>query len=298
MARLRKDLQPARYRIDCPDKFRLKDFDPGETGAIQSKDGVARQLADEGTKTLCELQERLYAQAEWSLLLVFQAMDAAGKDATIKHVLSGLNPQSCAVTSWKKPSDVELSHDFLWRVSKALPEAGHIGVLNRSYYEEVLMVRVHPDYLENQHIPKKLVTKRLWRERYESINAFERHLARNGTVVLKFFLHLSPEEQRRRILDRIDDKEKNWKFEIDDLAERKLWDRYMKAFEEMVRATSTEHAPWHVVPADHKWFTRLLVSSIIIEKLRSLHLHLPKLTAREKTQMARARAELTGKKSK
>jgi PPK2 family polyphosphate:nucleotide phosphotransferase len=292
MPRLKRDLS-RRYRIQRGNKFRLKHVNPGETGGMESKEAAAAQLQEE-VKALCELQEKLYAQAEWSLLIVFQAMDAAGKDATIKHVLSGVNPQSCAVTSWKKPSDVELSHDFLWRAAKALPEAGHIGILNRSYYEEVLMVRVHPDYLQNQHLPKKLVTKRIWRERYESINDFERHLTRNGTVVLKFLLHLSPEEQRRRILDRIDDPEKNWKFEVDDIAERKLWDRYMKAFEEMVRNTATAEAPWHVVPADHKWFTQLVVSSVIIDKLRSLHLHLPKLSAKEQKQMAKARADLAG----
>ena len=297
MARSQKNFCPAQYRIDRPDKFRLKNFNPGDTAGIKSKEAVAKQL-DEGAETLCELQEKLYAQAEWSLLLIFQAMDAAGKDGAIKHVLSGVNPQGCRVTSWKNPSDEELSHDFLWRASKALPEAGRIGVLNRSYYEEVLMVRVHPDYLENQHIPKKLITKRIWRERFQSINDFERHLTRSGTVVLKFLLHLSPEEQRRRILERIDDKEKNWKFEIDDLAERKLWDRYMDAFQEMVRETSTAEAPWHVVPADHKWFTHLVVSSIIIDKLRALHLHVPKLSAKEKKQMAKARAQLAGSHAK
>jgi PPK2 family polyphosphate:nucleotide phosphotransferase len=293
MARPRKDLHLARYRIDRPKEFRLKEIDPADTGGIRSKEGVAKQLKED-TTTLCELQERLYAQAEWSLLLIFQAMDTAGKDATIKHVLSGLNPQGCRVTSFKVPSQEELAHDFLWRASKAMPERGHIGVLNRSYYEEVLVVRVHPDYLGNQHIPKELVTKRIWRERYESINDFERHLVRNGTVVLKFFLHLSAEEQRQRILDRIDQKQKNWKFNKDDLAERKLWDRYMNAFEEMVRATSTDCAPWHVVPADHKWFTRLVVSSLIIEKLRSLDLHFPKLNARERKEMVKARADLAG----
>ncbi len=297
MSELTEDLHPTRYRIDSPDKFRLKDFDPGDTGEIQSKEGVSKRLKKSVT-TICELQEKLYAQAEWSLLLVFQAMDTAGKDATIKHVLSGVNPQGCTVTSFKTPSQEELAHDFLWRASKAMPERGRIGVLNRSYYEEVLVVKVHPEYLGNQRIPKKLVTKRIWRERYASINDFERHLTRNGTVVLKFFLHLSPEEQRRRILDRIDRKEKHWKFNKDDLVERKLWDRYMNAFEEMVRATSPAHAPWHVVPADHKWFTQLVVSSIVIEKLRSLHLHFPKLSSKEKKQMARARAELAGSKSK
>ncbi|MEY2490590.1 MAG: hypothetical protein QOC70_2532 [Verrucomicrobiota bacterium] len=295
MPRHKRDLSK-RYRIEHGDTFRLKDFDPGDTGGIKSKEAAAEQLEEE-VRTLCELQEKLYAQAEWSLLLVFQAMDGAGKDATIKHVLSGVNPQGCKVSSFKKPSDKELSHDFLWRASRLLPERGYIGAFNRSYYEEVLLVRVHPDYLENQNIPKKLVTKQIWRERFQSINDFEWHLTRNGTVVLKFLLHLSPEEQRRRILERIDEPEKNWKFEIGDIAERKLWDRYMKAFEEMVRNTATTEAPWHVVPADHKWFTRLVVSSVIIEKLRSLNLHLPKLSADKKKQMARARADLAGHKS-
>jgi PPK2 family polyphosphate:nucleotide phosphotransferase len=297
LSRMTRQDFATRYRIESGKKFHLKEIDPRDTGDINSKEAAAPHL-EEGVTRLCELQEKLSAQGEWSLLLIFQAMDAAGKDGAIKHVLSGVNPQGCKVTSWKKPSDEELSHDFLWRASKALPEAGRIGVLNRSYYEEVLMVRVHPDYLENQHIPKKLITKRIWRERFQSINDFERHLTRSGTVVLKFLLHLSPEEQRRRILERIDDKEKNWKFEINDLAERKLWDRYMDAFQEMVRETATAEAPWHVVPADHKWFTHLVVSSIIIDKLRSLHLHLPKLSAKEKKQMAKARAQLAGGRAK
>lgn len=294
MSRLTKDLHLARYRIDSPKKFRLKDIDPGDTGDIQSKEGVVKQLK-EGVKTICELQERLYAQAEWSLLLVFQAMDTAGKDGTIKHVLSGVNPQGCRVHSFKAPSHEELAHDFLWRATTVLPARGFIGVLNRSYYEEVLVVRVHPEFLVNQHIPRKLVTKRIWHERYTSINDFERHLTRNGTVVLKFFLHVSPEEQRRRILARIERQEKNWKFNKDDLVERKFWDRYMNAFEEMVRATSTDCAPWHVVPADHKWFTRLVVASVIIEKLRSLDLHFPKLNPADEKGLVKARTELAGK---
>jgi PPK2 family polyphosphate:nucleotide phosphotransferase len=281
----------ARYRVDRPRKFRLKEIDAADTAGIESEEAATRQL-EAGVTTLSELQEKLYAQSEWSLLLIFQAMDGAGKDAAIKQVLSGVNPQGCKVTSWKKPSSRELAHDFLWRASLALPKAGDIGVLNRSYYEEVLMVRVHPDFLQNQHLPRKLVTKQIWRERFESINDFERHLTRNGTIVVKFLLHLSPGEQRRRILERIDDKEKNWKFAVDDVTERKRWDRYMKAFEEMVRATSTACAPWHVVPADNKWFTHLVVSSVIIDKLRSLRLHLPKLKAKEKRQMAKARREL------
>ena len=287
----------ARYRVKNGKKFRLKDVDPGDTGDIKWEKGAA-PLLEENVAAMCELQEKLYAQAEWSLLLVFQAMDAAGKDATIKGVLSGLNPQACSVSCFKKPSTKELSHDFLWRASLALPPRGNIGVYNRSYYEEVLMVRVHPDYIENQNIPKKLVTKHIWRERYQSINDLERHLARNGTVVIKFLLHLSPSEQRRRILERIDDDEKNWKFEISDIEERKRWRDYMKAFEEMVQNTTTSDAPWHVIPADNKWFTQLAVSSVIISKLRSLHLHLPKLDAEKKRQMSQARAALLAEKKK
>jgi PPK2 family polyphosphate:nucleotide phosphotransferase len=284
---------PTRYRVDRPRTFRLKDIDPADTAGIESEELATKRL-EAGVAALSELQEKLYAQSEWSLLLIFQAMDAAGKDAAIKQVLSGVNPQGCKVTSWKKPSTLELAHDFLWRASLALPKAGDIGVLNRSYYEEVLIVRVHPEFLENQHLPRKLITKRIWRERFESINDFEQHLTRNGTVVVKFLLHLSPGEQRRRILERIDDKDMNWKFAVDDVKERRRWDSYMKAFEEMVRATSTRHAPWHVVPADNKWFTQLVVSSVIIDKLRSLHLHLPKLKAKEKREMSKARAELIG----
>ncbi|MEO5720853.1 MAG: polyphosphate kinase 2 family protein [Chthoniobacterales bacterium] len=284
-----------RYRIDDPKKFRLKQIDPGDTGRYRSEED-AEQILGEGTKALCEQQEKLYAQSEWSLLLVFQAMDGAGKDGTIKHVLSGVNPQGCEVSCFRAPSEKELKHDFLWRASHGLPERGRIGIFNRSYYEEVLVVRVHPDYLENQGLPPKLVTKKIWAERYESINDFESHLARNGTVVLKFLLHLSPEEQRRRILERLDDPEKSWKFESADIEERKLWGRYMHAFEEMVRETSTKVAPWHVIPADNKWFTRLAVSAVIIEKLRSLRLHRPPVDAEKKREMKKARAALGRKK--
>jgi len=286
----------ARYRVDHPRRFRLKDVDTRDTGLCKSEADAAEQL-EEGVRILCELQEKLYARAEWSLLLVFQAMDAAGKDATIKHVLSGLNPQGCKVSSFQKPGLLELSHDFLWRASRELPERGHIGVFNRSYYEEVLLVRVHPDYLENQKLPAKLITKRIWRERYSSINDFEGHLARNGTVILKFLLHLSREEQRQRLLERLNDKEKNWKFDKKDVEERKFWDRYQEAFETMVRETSTKAAPWHVIPADHKWFTQVAVSAIIIEKLRALRLHVPKPTGKQKKEMAKARAKLGGKRA-
>lgn len=291
MAPRKKSELPARYRIEHGDKFRLNDNDPADTAGYESKEKAAGELK-ESIATICELQETLYAQGEWSLLLVFQAMDAAGKDGTIKHVLAGVDPQGCDVTPLKAPSSKELSHDFLWRAAVALPERGRIGVFNRSYYEEVLVARVHPELIEKQKIPEKLRTNQMWRERFESINDFERHLTRNGTVVLKFFLHLSHDEQRKRLLERLDENEKNWKFEAGDLAERKRWKDYMQAYEEMVQQTSTKEAPWHIVPADHKWFTRLVVSAVIIDKLRSLKLSFPELTGEEKKQMTTARAAL------
>ncbi|MDQ6809314.1 MAG: polyphosphate kinase 2 family protein [Verrucomicrobiota bacterium] len=267
MGRKKADL-PARYRVSRGDKFRLKDVDPGETGDLKSKED-ATDLLDEGVAALCDMQEKLYAQSEWSVLLIFQAMDAAGKDGTIKHVLSGVNPQGCEVTGFRAPSESELGHDFLWRASLALPERGRIGVFNRSYYEEVLVVRVHPEYLEKQKIPAKLVTKQIWRERFQSIVDFERHLARSGT-----------------------------EFNVDDLAERKLWARYQEAYEEMVQETATDETPWYVIPADHKWFARLVVSSVIVDKLRSLGLHVPELSTNEKTLLTTARAELAADGSK
>ncbi len=280
-----------RYRVDHGKKFKLKKVDPGDTANLNKKKQGAAELAESVT-ALCELQEKLYAQSEWSLLLIFQAMDAAGKDGTIKHVLSGVNPQGCDVTGFRAPSERELKHDFLWRAALALPERGKIGVFNRSYYEEVLVVRVHPEYLEKQHLPEKLVSKKIWDERFESINNFERHLTRSGTVVLKFFLHISLEEQKKRLLERLDDQEKNWKFEVADLAERKRWDNYMGAFEEMVQATATKDAPWFVVPADHKWFARLVVSSVVIETMRQLGLHVPELSGEEKLKLDAARKAL------
>lgn len=285
------------FRIDEPRKFRLEQIDPGETGKYRSEEETEQELA-EGKKALCELQEKLYAQAEWSLMLIFQAMDGAGKDGTIKHVLSGVDPQGCEVSCFRAPSEKERKHDFLWRAAQGLPERGRIGIYNRSYYEEVLVVRVHPDYLGKQGLPPRLITKKIWAERYESINQFERHLARNGTVVLKFLLHLSADEQRRRILERLDDPEKSWKFEAADIEERQHWARYMHAFEEMVRETSTASAPWHVIPADHKWFTRVAVSAVIIEKLRSLKLHRPPVDAEKKREMKKARAALLRDKRK
>lgn len=238
------------------------------------------------------MQDKLYAQDHWSVLLIFQAMDAAGKDSTIKHVMSGINPQGCQVTSFKQPSAEELDHDFLWRTTRHLPERGRIGIFNRSYYEEVLVVRVHPDILANQHLPPKLVTKKIWKERFEDINAFERYLARNGTLILKFFLNVSKDEQKKRFLERLDEPEKHWKFQPSDVAERQLWSDYMKAYEEMIRATATPHAPWHVVPADSKWFTRLAVAAAIVDAMEGLDLAYPKVEPELKDKLQASRAAL------
>jgi PPK2 family polyphosphate:nucleotide phosphotransferase len=246
---------------------------------------------------LSEFQEKLYAQDRWSLLLVFQAMDAAGKDGTIKHVMSGVNPQGCEVTSFKAPSDLELDHDYLWRAARALPERGRIGIFNRSHYEEVLVVRVHPEYLGSQKLPAKLVTKDIWKERFEDIRAFERHLARNGTVVRKFFLHVSKEEQRKRFLQRLNESEKNWKFSTGDVKEREHWDKYMEAYEDMIRHTATKESPWYVVPADNKWFTRIVVASAIIETLQSLDLRFPKVGKAKLKELAAAKHALLNEKS-
>jgi PPK2 family polyphosphate:nucleotide phosphotransferase len=252
-------------------------------------DGCREELAD--------LQERIYADDRYSVLIVFQAMDAAGKDGTIKHVMSGVNPAGCQVFSFKAPSAEELDHDFLWRYAKALPERGRIGIFNRSYYEEVLVVRVHPEILARQRLPRTQVDRDFWRERFEGINAFERHLARNGTVVLKFFLQVSKDEQRRRLLDRLEEPEKHWKFSYGDLEERRLWDRYMAAFEDAITATSTPEAPWYVIPADHKWVMRALVSHVIVDRLQALDLRLPKPDAEKKAAIQRALAELKKEKA-
>lgn len=282
-----------RYCVTSGKRFQLKDIDPGDTGPFKSddKDDAGKLLA-KGTETLAELQEKLYAQDRWSLLLIFQAMDAAGKDGTIKHVMSGVNPQGCQVSSFKVPSAEELDHDFLWRTNKALPERGRIGIFNRSYYEEVLVVRVHQNFLAGQRIPEPLVTKRIWKERFEDINAMERHLARNGTAILKFFLHVSKREQKRRFLERIDDPSKNWKFSLGDLKEREYWDDYMDAYEDAIRHTATEYAPWYVVPADHKWFTRLIVSQAVVNTLKGLKLAFPKLDDVQRKALEQARAQL------
>ena len=242
--------------------------------------------------SFAELQDVLYAQDRWSVLLVFQAMDAAGKDGTIKHVMSGVNPQGCQVTSFKVPTSDDLDHDFLWRCMKQLPERGRIGIFNRSYYEETLVVRVHPEFLAGQKLPPELVTKHIWDERFQDIRAFERYLARNGTIVLKFFLHVSRDEQKKRFLERVEHPEKNWKFSANDVKERALWDDYMKAYEETIRATATGEAPWFVVPADNKWFTRVVVASAIIDALAALDLKYPRLTTAQRAELAEAKETL------
>jgi len=265
-----------RFRIGKPGVFRIKNTDPSDTAGLKSKEH-AKELLQTGVEMLSELQEKLYAQNRWSLLLIFQAMDAAGKDGTIKHVMSGVNPQGCQVFSFKAPTATELNHDYLWRCMQSLPERGRIGIFNRSYYEETLAVRVHPEFLARQKIPEKLTGKKIWKERFEDINAFERYLTRNGVVIRKFFLNLSKDEQRRRFLSRLDEKEKNWKFSSADARERGFWNEYQSAYEETIRNTSTGYAPWYVLPADNKWFTRLAVSAVIVEALQSLDLRFPKV---------------------
>ncbi len=289
--RIRRFIAP--YRVASGKGFRLKDIDPGDTHGLSSeRKPEARELLARGVDWLADAQDKLYAQDRWSVLLVFQAMDAAGKDSTIKHVMSGVNPQGCQVYSFKQPSAEELDHDFMWRYARCLPERGRIGIFNRSYYEEVLVVRVHPELLERQKIPGDLVGKKVWEERYEDIASFERHLFCNGTLILKFFLHVSRDEQRRRFLERLDRPEKNWKFSPTDVAERSHWDDYMTAFEDAIRATASRHAPWYVVPADNKWFTRLVVAAAIVEALDGLGLAYPKLDAAKRKELAAARAML------
>lgn len=268
-----------RYRVKNGGKFRLADIDPGDTFGLDIKKGEVKELLASGVKRLGELQERLYAEGRRSLLIILQAMDAAGKDSAIEHVMSGVNPQGCDVRSFKAPSPTELKHDFLWRTTIALPERGRIGIFNRSYYEEVLVVRVHPELLETQKLPADLVTSDIWKERFEDIRAFEQHISRNGTVLLKFFLHVSKEEQRRRFLDRIEIPSKRWKFSMGDLAERRLWDDYMQAYEAMVRHTATAEAPWHVIPADNKWFSRLVIAATIVDRLAKLDPQFPTVDA-------------------
>src|SRR5258706_9916828 len=282
-----------RCRVEDGARFRLRHVDPDDTAHIESAEEAAKGLA-EGLDALRELQQKLYAQDCWALLAMFQGIDAAGKDSVIEHVMSGVNPQGCQVYSFKAPSAEELDHDFLWRTTRCLPERGRIGVFNRSYYEEVLVVRVHPQILAKQKLPPALVTDRIWKERYEDIGAFERYLSRNGTVIRKFFLNVSKEEQRQRFLARLDQPEKNWKFAAADVEERQHWDEYMKAYEKMIEATSSEEAPWHVIPADHKWFTRLAVADVIVETLEGLDLHFPEVSEAQRQELARARALLEG----
>jgi PPK2 family polyphosphate:nucleotide phosphotransferase len=282
------------YRVENGKHFRLKHFDPADCGRWSSKDHAAQAL-QEGIERTAELQDKLYAQNQWAVLLIFQAMDAAGKDGIIKHVMTGVNPQGCQVFSFKAPSDPELQHDFLWRTTFRLPERGHLGIFNRSYYEEVLVVRVHPEILKGQRTPPSLVTKNVWEERFEDIRHFEQHMARNGTVIRKFFLHVSKKEQKRRFLARLEEPEKNWKFSAADIRERACWDDYQTAYEEMICNTATEQAPWYVVPADNKWFTRLVVSAVLGETLEGLDLSYPKVDAGKRQELEAAKKLLLKK---
>jgi PPK2 family polyphosphate:nucleotide phosphotransferase len=289
--RIRKYVHP--FRITKGKGFRLKDFDPGETCGLKLDKGEAAELLQRGITWLAEEQDMLYAQNRWSLLLVFQALDAAGKDGTIKHVMSGVNPQGCQVFSFKQPSSEELDHDFMWRCVRNLPERGRIGIFNRSYYEEVLVARVHPEILERQKLPPVVVGKEIWDERLADIAHFEAYAARQGIKVLKFFLHVSRNEQKKRFLERLDEPEKNWKFSASDVQERKFWSDYMHAFEEAIRATASKHAPWFVVPADNKWFTRLVVAAAVVDAMENLNLAYPKVDAAKRKQLAAARVALS-----
>jgi PPK2 family polyphosphate:nucleotide phosphotransferase len=279
------------YRVDNGRKFRLKDFDPADTSGVKSKKDGEKELP-RGIERLIELQDKLYAQDRWAILLIFQAMDAAGKDGAIKHVMSGVSPQGCEVHSFKQPSVEDLNHDFLWRAVKNVPERGCIGIFNRSYYEEVLIVRVHKEILQRERVPPSLVTKNIWNERFADINAYEHYLSRNGVVIRKFFLNLSKEEQRRRFLSRLDEPKKNWKFSGADIAERERWGDYMTAYEEMIQHTATPYAPWYVVPADKKWYTRLVVAAAISSALEDLNLGYPVMTAAQRKELKAARIAL------
>ncbi len=283
------------YRVIDGEKFRLKDFDPADTGKLHSKENATKLLED-GVELLSRMQEKLYAQDRWALLIVMQAMDAAGKDGAIKHVMSGINPQGCDVHSFKAPSPEELDHDYLWRAHKAVPERGKIGIFNRSYYEEVLVVRVHEHILQNQKLPESLVTKDIWQERFEDIRRFERYLTRNGVIVVKFFLNVSRKEQKKRFLERLDDSKKNWKFSMADVKERGYWKDYQAAYDDMIRNTATKYAPWYVIPADNKWYTRLIVASAVIETLDRLDLRFPDADEEVKRELQKVRAGLLAEK--
>ena len=285
------------YRITDGDKFRLKDIDPADTGDLEAEDKPrSKEILELGVEAMTTLQDMLYAQDRWSVLLIFQAMDAAGKDGAIKHVMSGVNPQGCQVFAFKSPSSEDLDHDYLWRCMKALPERGRIGIFNRSYYEEVLVVRVHPEFLSRQKLPPELVSKDVWDNRYKDIRNFERYLSRNGVVIRKFFLHVSHKEQKKRFLERIDRPEKNWKLSGADAQERKYWKEYMNAYEDMIRNTATEYAPWYVVPADNKWFTRIVVGAAVIDTLASLDLHYPKVDEAKLKELAAVKKSLLSEK--
>ena len=284
-----------RYRVQEGRHFRLKDYHPADTHGLKSDMKTqARELLLKGVEELARYQDTLAAQDRWAVLLMFQAMDAAGKDGTIKHVMSGVNPQGVQVSSFKAPSAEERDHDYMWRTMKRLPERGQIGIFNRSYYEEVLVVRVHPEILDSERLPGPLITKKIWQERFEDINAFESYLTRNGTVIRKFFLHVSKKEQKRRFLERLDKAEKNWKFSSADLKERECWDQYQSAYEDMIRHTATKEAPWFVVPADNKWFTRLIVAAVVVDTLKGLDLRYPELDQKKKAELAEAK-RLLGK---
>ena len=285
------------FRITDGDKFRLKDLDPSDTLEFDSEDKPrAKEALQNGVSALAELQDMLYAQDKWAVLLIFQAMDAAGKDGTIKHVMTGVNPQGCQVFSFKSPSAEDLDHDFLWRCLKCLPNRGHIGIFNRSYYEEVLVVRVHPEFLGKQKVPQSLITKDIWRERFQDIRSFERYLGRNGIKVVKFFLHVSKKEQKRRFLERAEQPDKNWKFSASDMAEREHWDEYQEAYEDLIRNTATKESPWYVVPADNKWFTRVIVVAAVVDTLASLDLAYPKVDKERLADIARAKKALLNSK--
>src|SRR6266446_6798820 len=281
------------FRVDHGKHFYLKDHDPAQTAGVDSKD-EAKRLLQEGVAKLSVLQDKLYAQNRWGLLLIFQAMDAAGKDGVIKHVMSGVNPQGCQVYSFKTPSTEELGHDYMWRTMKCLPERGRIGIFNRSYYEEVLVVRVHPELLANERIPPALVTKNIWQERFEDICAWESYLSRNGFVIRKFFLNVSKKEQKRRFLHRLEQPEKNWKFSTSDLHEREHWDEYMNAYQDMIANTATPRAPWFVIPADNKWFTRLAVAAAVVDTLEDLDLSYPKVDPQKRKELEAAKKALLG----
>jgi PPK2 family polyphosphate:nucleotide phosphotransferase len=280
-----------RFRVTSGKRFRLRDYSPSDTRGVSSKDEATEYLK-QGVELLAEMQDRLYAQDQWGVLLIFQAMDAAGKDGAIKHVMSGVNPQGCQVYSFKAPTSEELDHDYLWRCLRCLPERGRIGVFNRSYYEETLVVRVHPDILEKQKLPKELISKDVWNERYKDIRSVERYLSRNGILIRKFFLHVSKGEQKKRFLERLDKPEKNWKFSLGDAKEREHWDAYMEAYEETIRETATSAAPWYVVPADNKWFTRVVVAAAVIDALASLDLEYPKVGKEQRRELEAAREAL------